>query len=69
MTQTREEYVGHHWVVVLPRVNDDVLDLAFRQSGRDGGELHECGRAPTTLRTFMARPFRLSGDARTIYGV
>ena len=49
-----EEALRHVVVVVLAGVDDDVLDAGLAAAAAIGASLTNCGRAPTTLRTFTS---------------
>ena len=50
-----EEDVGELAVVVLAGVDDDLVDPASRSATESGAALMNCGRFPTTVRTFTER--------------
>ncbi len=44
--QLLEEHLREHAVVVLPRVDDDLLDPGLAKGQREGRRLHELGPVP-----------------------
>ena len=60
--QFGEEHVGHHLVVVLSGVDDDLVDGAgasrLRHPSEIAAALTNWGRAPTTVRILMERRAR-----------
>ena len=51
------EDVGELGVPVLPGVQPDLLDPRGGERGRERADLMNCGRFPTTVRTFTERRY------------